>query len=245
MNGTVAMTGSADVDLAKAFVQVAHDISHHEDLEQTRQHIVELAQTSLGSLGTAIWHLTPAQQMTLDAATDAPFLIHIQDILAAHPDGPSWQALHTSAITVAADFTSERRWPGYVADVLARTPVRSAVSYPLASEEPRLGVLSVYAERPGHFTSELVEMGAIYAAHAALALEKAFAEDRAANLARALASNRRIGMAIGILMSGDKLTEEQAFDLMRVSSQRLHRKLFEVAEDVILTGTADTDLVRR
>jgi AmiR/NasT family two-component response regulator len=43
----------------------------------------------------------------------------------------------------------------------------------------------------------------------------AAAESRAEDLERALLSNRRIGLAIGILMASLKITEERAFDLLR------------------------------
>jgi AmiR/NasT family two-component response regulator len=62
------------------------------------------------------------------------------------------------------------------------------------------------------------------------------AEDKAANLERALSSNRQIGAAMGILMARLKLTDEQAFDLLRKASQNRHRKLRDIAEEVMMTG---------
>jgi AmiR/NasT family two-component response regulator len=56
------------------------------------------------------------------------------------------------------------------------------------------------------------------------------------NLETALHSNRRIGMAIGILMAVRKVTDAEAFGLLRKLSQQSHRKLAEIAEDVIFTG---------
>jgi hypothetical protein len=38
-------------------------------------------------------------------------------------------------------------------------------------------------------------------------------------------------------MALHKVTREQAFDLLRVASQRLHRKLADIARDVAETGT--------
>ena len=52
-----------------------------------------------------------------------------------------------------------------------------------------------------------------------------------------MASHRRVGVALGILMAQHKLTEAQAFDLLRVTSQNTNTKLSVVAEDVIRTGT--------
>jgi AmiR/NasT family two-component response regulator len=42
--------------------------------------------------------------------------------------------------------------------------------------------------------------------------------------------------AMGILMASRKLTAEQAFELLRAKSQATHRKLRDVADDVLLTG---------
>jgi signal transduction histidine kinase/DNA-binding response OmpR family regulator len=62
------------------------------------------------------------------------------------------------------------------------------------------------------------------------------AEDKAANLERALTSNRQIGAAMGILMARLRLTDQQAFDLLRSESQHRHRKLRDIAEEVMMTG---------
>jgi hypothetical protein len=46
-------------------------------------------------------------------------------------------------------------------------------------------------------------------------------------------SNRRISMAMGILMCGRDIDEDQAFSYLRRVSQESNRKLRDVAEDVI------------
>jgi len=63
---------------------------------------------------------------------------------------------------------------------------------------------------------------------------------RALNLEIALASNREIGTAIGVLMSLRKVTRDRAFDMLRDASQRTNRKLRDIALDVIETGTVAT-----
>jgi hypothetical protein len=68
-------------------------------------------------------------------------------------------------------------------------------------------------------------------------IERRTAEEATANLQVALASNRRIGTAIGILMAHRRITDDAAFELLRAASQRGHRKLRDIAEDVVLTGT--------
>lgn len=67
--------------------------------------------------------------------------------------------------------------------------------------------------------------------------ERQSADATAANLQVALTTNRRIGTAIGILMAHRRITDTAAFELLREASQRGHRKLREIADDVMLTGT--------
>ncbi len=59
------------------------------------------------------------------------------------------------------------------------------------------------------------------------------------NLQAALESNRRIGMAIGILMATRQLTEAAAFDCLRQVSNQRNVKLRLVAEEVIYEGALD------
>ena len=67
----------------------------------------------------------------------------------------------------------------------------------------------------------------------------ALADVELGHLRTALATNRRIGMAIGILMALRKIGEEEAFDPLRRASSHLNVKLRLVAEDVICTGKVD------
>ncbi|SHF88846.1 ANTAR domain-containing protein [Geodermatophilus nigrescens] len=77
------------------------------------------------------------------------------------------------------------------------------------------------------------------AATAVLAERLRAADARARNLAQAQRSNRRIGMAIGILMARHGLTEERAFDVLRAASSHRNIRLASIAEEVILTGALD------
>jgi hypothetical protein len=52
-------------------------------------------------------------------------------------------------------------------------------------------------------------------------------------LTAALASNRRIGMAMGIVVRQLDVDEDEAFDVLRRMSQESNRKLRDVAEDII------------
>ena len=68
-------------------------------------------------------------------------------------------------------------------------------------------------------------MAHLLATHGALAVSRVIAREKATNLARAVTTNREIGMAMGVLMTTYKVTEDQAFDLLRIASQGSHRKM--------------------
>lgn len=85
------------------------------------------------------------------------------------------------------------------------------------------------------------ELVARVATHLELALMRQIvleeAVSKADHLERALSSNRTIGTAIGILMAERRVTPEAAFGLLRERSQNSNRRLREIADDVVLTGT--------
>jgi AmiR/NasT family two-component response regulator len=69
-----------------------------------------------------------------------------------------------------------------------------------------------------------------------MANDLAAARKQIVNLEIALQTSRHIGVAIGILMARRAVTEEEAFGLLVSVSQRSHRKLRDIAEQVVYTG---------
>ena len=65
-----------------------------------------------------------------------------------------------------------------------------------------------------------------------------------AQLRNALVSNRRIGMAMGILMRDRDVDEQEAFAVLRRISQNSNRKLRDVAEDVIYQRRTPLETMR-
>lgn len=99
-------------------------------------------------------------------------------------------------------------------------------------------------ERPGGARRLATARGGVrltrwYAFSAALADLRArvrTAETKAANLEVALVTNRRIGMAVGILMCQLRVTEDRAFAVLCQHSQDHNVKVRVLAEEVIYTG---------
>jgi hypothetical protein len=61
-------------------------------------------------------------------------------------------------------------------------------------------------------------------------------KDENDNLQGAVASNRVIGVAIGLLMSQHQISRNQALEVLRLRSQHSNRKLRDIAEEFVDTG---------
>lgn len=235
---TEEVSGSDTVfDVAMEFAAAALDIARASDIDSTRQRIVDLAVARVGCQSAALWQVHRGETLRLDASTD-PELVALMSSIAKDVGSLAKSCLAEGRDLSVADFTTETRWPSYVAQVLARTKIRSASAFCLTGHGQTIGVLTLYSEKPHALSIDQLSMATIYAAHAGIALQDALHADQAANLQQALQSNRRIGMALGVLIAQHKLTEQQAFDLLRAASQNNHVKLHDVAEEVILTGAA-------
>ena len=139
-------------------------------------------------------------------------------------------------MVVTADLTHDERWPrlGNVPDA---TAARSAISVGLVVGGAVTGVLTLYADVGTPFGSQAVRIGDLLAAHAnaalARTLERLTYEAQAEAWQHALASRDVIGQAKGILMEQRASTADEAFHLLRETSQRLNVKVRVVAEHVV------------
>jgi transcriptional regulator with GAF, ATPase, and Fis domain len=224
------------------FARIARELAEQPDHARAVQRLAQLAVQLVGCDVVAVWEITSAGTTVLRAATDSVSGEALDSILTGVDEGIAHQALATRSTVLMQDLTTEQRWPNYRAAILERNlPICSAVVYSLDVGDSDLGALALYSTKPHFFSDErLVDIGGVLADHAAIALDATFASDKANNLQSALESNRKIGMAIGILMAEHRLTEQQAFDLLRTASQRNHVKLREIADRVVLTGATPT-----
>jgi hypothetical protein len=161
--------------------------------------------------------------------------------------GPCVDAILDSALYHPVDLRDDSRWPQYGARVSKELGWYSMLSYRLGSEvtgHDVLAGLNIYSDRPRAFDQSAVEIGLLLATHAAAVVAAQTNRLRAENLQEALNTNRGIGVAIGVLMTRHKLTQPQAFDLLRIASQNTNRKIRDIAEEVALTGQLPTPPAR-
>lgn len=158
-----------------------------------------------------------------------------------HQAGPCVDAILGNGVLCTGDIGTDPRWPDVGPRLHAESGATSMLSFRLFFEQDveRAVGLNLYSTRHDAFDEEAEFVGTVLATHSALVLSAAAARDRAANLQRALTSNRRIGMAMGVLMSSHKVTDDDAFTLLRIASQNTNCKLLDIADEVIATGTLE------
>jgi GAF domain-containing protein len=151
-------------------------------------------------------------------------------------DGPCLAAMRKGIMTRIDDTAAESRWPVF-ASRAAALGVGATLSLPLGTPgEPR-GALNLYAPSPHAFGPAETRRAQRFAANGsgALALAHRLASYTAltSQLRESLASRAVIDQAIGIIMAGERCTQEQAFAILRSASQNRNIKLRELAEEIV------------
>jgi transcriptional regulator with GAF, ATPase, and Fis domain len=176
--------------------------------------------------GKKVDSLAPTGQLVVDSD-------RLQERLG---QGPCFDAARTKTgerVYRIQDFTKEQpRWPSY-APRAHELGVGSMMGFLLYTDDEELGALDLYSRRPGAFTEDAETAGWLLASHAAVAFSNARTH---AQMEQAISTRHLIGEAMGVLMGSRRLTEEQAFDVLRRYSQENNIKLREVARRVSEQG---------
>ena len=150
--------------------------------------------------------------------------------------GPCLNAIASQTATITDLTTDDERWPGFSEPAVAASDARAVLSYPLTDGGHPSVSLNLYAGGIDAFDDPPPPRIVVTAALISLVLTADGQRDRADNLHAGLSTSRQIGAAVGILMHRHHWTEKQAFEALRKVSQHSNRKLYHVADEVLLTG---------
>ena len=226
--------------LAMVFADIAEQLYGADSFDDVLLRIADAAVSTVAGCQMASVTLSERSGYRTAASTDsaATAVDHAQ--YQAH-EGPCLDAVN--APMVYAEAFPDERWPT-LASRPTESGVHSALSYRLATasggtSDSGGGSLNSYGVTADAFSDTAQEIGLILAAHASVAAravdERSTLQNLGRGLQQALLSRDVIGQAKGILMERLKITPEDAFDLLRRSSQHLNVKLREVARGVAET----------
>ena len=229
--------GGDFVQLEQDFVQIAESLFASGTVRGTLQQIVSLAEEAIDGCLAAGVLVVDDDDVPRTLAAGHPLAGELDAVQIDRDEGPCLDAARSGNSFYAIDLAAEPRWPTFAALAL-EAGARSVLAYSLSAR--RMSALNLYAALPAAFGATDRGKGQLFATLARLALDSAEAheaeESKTAGLTEALRTRELIGQAQGILMERERITADQAFDLLRRASQHLNVKLREVAATLVETG---------
>ncbi len=233
----LAMNDEIELDLAQTFAEVARALLAERDLHATLTRIAALAVDTIDGCNHAGVSLIQGRNVrTEGSSNEVPK--KVDAIQYEVDEGPCLDAISEQQVVETADLATEERWPNFARRTVEETGVRSMMSFRLFAEHDTMGALNLYSKDPDAFDDESRNVGAVFAAHAAVAMSSAKQQEQ---MEEALRSRDLIGQAKGVLMARQGVTEDRAFDMLRRASQRLNVKLRDIAEQVAHGGRPKPD----
>jgi GAF domain-containing protein len=222
-------------DLAKSLTALGQFVLSEQSLQESLQRVAELSVRAVyGCDGAGVTWVTEGKPTTVTAAGD--FVRRIDEIQYSLDEGPCLQAYLSQDPVLTEDLEEEQRWPRFTPAALLHG-LRGLVAAPLTVRGTRLGALNVYALQARVFDESTMETAALFAEQASIVLANAEAFTRAqaaaVSLEQALTSRSVIDMAKGIVMAREACGPSEAFDVLRQMSQTQHRKLRDIARELI------------
>ncbi|MET3951665.1 GAF and ANTAR domain-containing protein [Arthrobacter sp. UYEF36] len=222
---------SADA-LATRLGDIARELQHEEDPDSVLAGIVHAALELVPHAAEASVCLVTGDR-TVDsraASSDLPRLV--EALQSETGQGPCLEASYEERVVSVPDLGSDGRWPEF-SRAAYNLGARSMLSFQLFVDGAHLGALNLFARDVGAFDAESERIGAMVAAHAAVAVA---GSQQVSQLTQALDTRDLIGQAKGILMERYKITAQQAFLLLSRASSELNIKLHDVAEQLTVSG---------
>jgi GAF domain-containing protein len=220
------------VEPASVLRGLAELVFDREDFDEVHQALCDAALRLVDGCEHASIMVAEKGRLRTAAASD-DIARRIDELEREIGEGPCVDAIHDEGPQLDTHIAEHSSWPGLGERVVAETPVRSMAGFRLLVDNRKVGALNLFSDRPYGLTETSVDQAALLAAFASLVLIAASRKEQARTLRAGLESNRAIGKAIGLMMAFHKVTDEEAFDLLRKASQDMNIKLSEVADQVV------------
>jgi hypothetical protein len=154
-------------------------------------------------------------------------------------EGPALQALSASELQVADD-TSDVDHPPFF-QIPASLGFASILSVPLKIGTAGFAALNFYAQPVAFFTVERQRIASVFAEQVGTSVEMRVRltryQELTVNMRSAMESRTTIDTAIGIIISQNQCTQEEAFAILRRASNSRQIKLRDVAKNLVMRAS--------
>lgn len=222
---------SADA-LAVRLADIARELQHQDDTEIVLSGIVYAALELVPHTSDASVSLITGHRTIESRAASSELPRRVDALQSETGQGPCLDASYEQRVVSVPDLSTDARWPDFSRQAFD-LGARSMLSFQLFVNGDHLGALNLFGEKVDAFDAESERIGALVAAHAAVAVA---GTQQVSQLTQALDTRDLIGQAKGILMERFKITSQQAFLLLSRASSELNIKLRDVAEQLAVSG---------
>lgn len=232
MDDDTISTETASTDPATVFAALADIVYRGSSAEEIYSAICVAATLLVPNCDHASLMLVRRGRNVTVAASDE-IARTVDDIERATGQGPCLDAIDNEAAQIETDFLTPSAWPALAQGVVTRTPVRGAMGFRLMLDHQKVGALNLFSDTPGAFTTETADRAIILTAFASVTVSAILRGEEAETLRQGLHSNREIGKAVGLLMASHDVADDQAFDMLRKTSQDMNVKIAALAQSVV------------
>lgn len=233
------MTQHHHTEARTAFAELGELAVSAQPLVEILQRTVDLAKAVITAPVEVSVTVITGDDATTPVAT-ADVAVTLDQAQYQHRYGPCLDSARVGNLVLINDMSSDRRWPEF-ATAARDAGVHSSLSVPLPVQRHVIGALNVYARQPRVFEDERVQLAEQFASYAAVAIGNTTlyltSAKLAAQMQEAMASRAVIEQAKGILMAVHRCGPDEAFARLTTVSQQSHKKLREVALELVEEAT--------
>jgi GAF domain-containing protein len=213
---------------ASVFAEIALILDEAPNFDDTVEGVTRLAQENLACDFASVTLRHGRGNFETVAATH-PDVEKADALQYQYGEGPCFEAAKQEGDFLSQDLENDPRWPTWGPEA-ARLGLNSLLGIRLSTKRETFGALNLYARDRRNFTGDDVELAAVFASHAAVALA---ASRNDVNLKRAIDSRHVIGQAQGLLMERFGIDVDRAFAVLRRLSQDGNVKLAVIAQQIV------------
>jgi len=220
----------AAVGTARWYAEAARELQDARGVSDTLQQVAELAaDVAQADLAVVLGVSRHGGLPQLLAATDYPIGGQLAAMQREAGSARAWQVIIDGSVVQIDDLAADHRWPCHGKQVVENLDFRSVLAFPLLIDGRPVASLALYGRQANAFGVAEVELAAAFAEHAAIGFHQAIQAEQITNLDIALEHARDIGAAVGIIMERRRITQREAFSLLRQASKNRNIKLYTLA----------------
>lgn len=217
-------------DFGQRMASVARALRReHSDPDRTLLAITESAVMNVPAAESASITTVLRGQFVHSAALAGELAAECDALQETLREGPCLESAIEQRTIRIDDMDSDDRWPRFAAEA-SRLGVKSMICFQLYVEGYNFGALNLHSTRVRAFGEDAESIGALFAAHAAIAFSSAREEQQ---IRAALTTRDVIGQAKGMLMERYGLGAQAAFALLSKLSQDTNTRLADLAHQVV------------